>query len=230
MLNGLCKQIEAFLDLVLERSWQVIAQNVDDFDEAEVKKLLGLKRWSLIKKLSGPQRFAETVNGLTFNVFGLSQTLNLGKEAQKIGQLVQMLGASPPLLNEFAQEYSFAKLLNVQMKNLGINSNQLKLDEESRASNALGSAGPSPLEAMQRQLAAAQQGGAPGAAGPQGASGGAPGGSPPSGTPQGQSQVPQSGSVRQGGMGPPGLASLAQPKYPPSRALAAIQQPGGGKK
>lgn len=167
MLNGLAKQIEnAAIAKILNKGWMVCAQHLDDFDSDEMKKLLGANRAAIINSLTPQERFAETVNGMTFTVYGLTYTLNKAKDFRKIGTLMQTLASAPILAQAFAKEYDFSKLLRTVMKSLDIDPDQLKLDELEKQENAI----------------AALSGGAQGSA--------------QAGGPDKMSQVPQAGSDR----------------------------------
>jgi hypothetical protein len=108
-------------------------QHADDFDKDEVKKLLGPDRAAVIASMTSQERFAETVNGMTFEVYGLTYTLNKMKDFKRIMAFLQTISGSEVLAEEFAREYSFSKLLMQIMKALDINANQLKLGADEKA-------------------------------------------------------------------------------------------------
>jgi len=135
---GLAKNIEvSFIEAVVERSWMTIAQHMNDLHFEDVKAILG-PRADLVQSISPEERFAETVNGLKFRVFGITRTLNKIKEFRKIQGLLQTIGSSEILMQAFSQKFDFNKLLDEVMKSLDINTEKLQLDEAEIA------AGPEP--------------------------------------------------------------------------------------
>lgn len=176
MLNGVARSIECdFLVRVLKLSWMNCCQHLDDFDDTEVQKLLGPQIAAQIKALSPAERFAETVNGLTFEVFGITNTLNKQKDFRRLTALLQTIAGNQILTEAFAQEYSFNKFLGEIVKALDINEEKIKLSPEEKA-----------------QHDAAVSSGAPGA-------GAAPTGAAGSGSsPNLQSQIPQVASENAG--------------------------------
>jgi len=138
MLNGIAKSIENdFIVKVLEKSWQVSCQHYEDFDAPEMMKLLGKDRALAIKALSRPERFAETVGSYAFRVYGITGTLNKSKDFRRITTFLQTIAGSEVLVEEFAKEYSFGKLLTEIMKALGIEEGKLKLSQPEKTVNAV---------------------------------------------------------------------------------------------
>jgi uncharacterized Zn ribbon protein len=192
MLNGIAKSIEStFIKPLLEKSWMTVAQHLDDFDQDEVKKLLGEQTAAVLSAMSKEERFAETVNGLTFNVYGLTQTLNKQQDFRKITALLQTLAGDPVLMELFAQQYSMPKLLTEIMKSLNVNTEKLKLSPEDSG------------QAEQAMATPGQQGG------------------------NQQSQIPQAASAASGPL-TTSANSIAQPKFPPSRATSGTNNGSGG--
>lgn len=131
MLNGVCKALEVgAIDGVLELAWMTVIQHVDDFDSAELRKILGPQVADQIAKMTPEERFAETVNGIAFKVFGISNVLNKQKDFRRIVALLQTIAGDPVLMEQFAQHYDFGKLLKEIMKTLDINEDKIRLDKE----------------------------------------------------------------------------------------------------
>lgn len=197
MLNGVTKALEVhFIQPTLAKAWMTCVQHADDFDDTEIEKLLGPTRAGVWKSATSQERFAETVNGLTFNVFGLTNTLNKMKDFRRITTLLQTIASNEVLMETFAKEYDFNKLLNEIMKSLDVNTDKLRLDPDD---------GPRPAAAPP------QPPGMPGAPGEAGA--GSPGAPPPA-APNAQSQIMQSASGRAGPAERSG--PIPQTKFPPS--------------
>lgn len=193
MLNGISRSIEnQHIAEVLRKSWMTEIQHLEDFDTDEIVKLLGKEKAKLAQQSTRAKRFVDTVNGLTFQVFGLSYTLNKVKDFQKVQAFLQTLSQDPVLYEEFSKLYSPIKLLALIMRSLDIDPDRLQLDEEDQQQNSVGS--------IQ----------------------GAGAGTPTVGGPDMQSQIPQANSANSGM--PETIQSIAQPKFPPSRASTALQR------
>jgi hypothetical protein len=152
VFNGVVKNIEDdFVGRILRKSWMVTAQNMNDLNLSEMKALLGADRAQKLATVSPQERFASTVKGVVYKVFGLSMTVNKINDFRKISTLLQTIGTSNTLINEFQQKYSFTKLLGEIIRSLDINEDKIKLDPEEKARIEK-------EKAMQMQLAAAQAG------------------------------------------------------------------------
>lgn len=194
MLNGMVEMIEAnFLRPLLERSWQVACQHVDDFDRDELEKLIGVDEAAMLLNLSPAQRFAATVNGLTYQVYGISSVLAKLKDFRRLTSLLQTIAANQILVEEFIRTYSFEKFLTEVMKALDIDVDKLKRDELLEAQAA-----------VTKMLAGVASGPSPGQAIAAGAVAGA------GANPDAQSQIQNVNSVRAGG--------VPETAFPPSRA------------
>jgi hypothetical protein len=133
VFNGVVKNIEeAFVKEILRKSWNAIAQNANDLNLADTKALLGVERAMKIAALTPEERFAGTVNGNVFKVFGLSMAVNKINDFRKISTLLQTIGTSNTLIQEFQQKYSFTKLLGEIVKSLDINEDKIKLDPQEK--------------------------------------------------------------------------------------------------
>lgn len=178
IFNGIVKLIEPYyVAECLRKATLVMAQFMDDFDEAEVKTLLGDKA-PLVKAMTPEKRFAQVANGAKFKVYGLSTLLSRINDFRKITSLLQTISGSPVLMQEFQKKYSFTELLGEIMKALDIDSDKIELtDDEKKAVAA--------QQAQQAQMAQAMA-----AQGQKPPSGAQPGQQPGQG-PNAQSQIPQ---------------------------------------
>lgn len=131
IFTGIAKVIEeGWIEKTLDKSWMLTMQNADDLDSDEVRALLGQSRALKLASVSAEDRFAKTVMGHKFRVFGVSQTLNKMQDFRKLVSMLQTIGASPLLQEEFMKKYSFGKLLDEVMRSLDINTARLQVDEE----------------------------------------------------------------------------------------------------
>jgi len=145
VFNGTGKAIEEdFVAPLLEKQNDLCMQMADDMDSDEVKAIIGKERYEQIKDISPKQRFARTVNGSTFKVFGVSQTLSKIKDFRKLTTVMQTIATSDVLSEEFAKEYSFAKFLGEIIRSLDIDEDKIKLDDVDKKMNELGGANQAP--------------------------------------------------------------------------------------
>ncbi len=131
MFSGMAKQIEdLFISDILELSWATQAQFIDEMDEKELSALLTDKVKASLLALGAEELFAETVQGFKFRTFGISATLNKQKDFTKLTGLLQTIGSSQVLQEEFIKKYDFGKFLTEIMHSLDINSYKLQADEK----------------------------------------------------------------------------------------------------
>lgn len=175
VFTGLAKVIESHLEQILELIWMTCAQNMDDLDSQEMKDLIDPARATTLAAMTAPERFAATVGGFKFKVFGISQTMNKMKDFRKLTAMLQTIATDPVLAEEFQRKYDFTKLLEEIMRSLDIDTSKIELDESEQETRA----------------AAGQQGEQA-----QPAPGGQPGVNP---SPNMQSQIPQMASRETGG-------------------------------
>jgi len=127
MFTGIVKNIETGLDKVLEKSWKVMSQHMNDMNSAALRALLGGQRQKAIAGMSKEQIFAETANGTRFKTFGISETLNKQRDFTKLQALLQTVSGSEVLSEAFvSQGGSFSKLLDEIIKSLDINPAKIK--------------------------------------------------------------------------------------------------------
>jgi hypothetical protein len=130
MFSGIAKNLETlFLTRLLEKAWKTIAQHMSDLNSDEMKSLIGPQRWAQIANLSNEELFAETVGKVCFRVFGISATLNKQRDFSKLQGLLQTIGTSPVLMEEYNKKYSFVSLLTQIIQSLGIDPYKLEAPE-----------------------------------------------------------------------------------------------------
>lgn len=157
----------------LELACWTICQNWDIIDKEIFSSLFGKERGEELAQLEPQDIFVNTINGMKFEVFGISLTLRRQADFRKWTTLLQTVGSSEVLLEAFLSKYSFEKLLGEIMTAIDLNKSKIQNDAPtSPGGNSQAAAPP-----QQPGAAAMQQpGGAPGA------------------SPQAMSQVPQAGS------------------------------------
>lgn len=129
VFKGICEQIEQNgIKAILMKSGQTIMQFSDEIEESEVRAVLGDRADSFLK-LTPEERFAETVQGVKYEVYGISQHLAKAQDAQKIALAMQTIGASPTYMEAFVQEYSVSKVIAQYLKSIGINVRAIEISE-----------------------------------------------------------------------------------------------------
>ena len=130
VFQGIAKNVEAkMVQPELELAWKLTAQNIDKIDLEELVALFGRKRAEEIKAMDPEDVFAQTVSGLKFEVFGLSMTLSKNADFRKLTTLLQTIGASEVMIEEFIKRYDFGKLLGEIMTALDINKKKIEIDK-----------------------------------------------------------------------------------------------------
>lgn len=134
IMNGIVKVIEEeAVAPLLEKSVMTMCQNMNDLDSDEIKALIGEDRAREISKMAPEDIFAEIAGKHTFKVFGLSMTLNKIQDFRKIQSLLQSIGASPQMMQEFMRKYSMTKLLGEIIKSLDIDEDKIVMDPQEKA-------------------------------------------------------------------------------------------------
>lgn len=196
LFNGIVKVIEKdFIVQLLDKSWKTIAQHIDDLAVDENKALIGEQRAIQLSNYSKKEIFAGTVGKYAYSVFGLSSILNKMQDFQKLTALLQTIGTSPLMAQEFQKDYSITKFFGEVVKALDINEDKIKLtpaEQQQQAQQQQAAA-----QAQQQQPPTNQSEGVPGAGGV------------PSGQPNTQSQIPQAGNMSQ--MKMPSLPGITNP-------------------
>lgn len=127
VFKGIVQSIEEeFLQPILQKAWLVCAQMMNDMDESEMKSLLGSEQAQRIAAMSPEERFAETAEGQSFKVFGMSMTLNRLNDFRKLTTLLQTIGGSDFLMQAFAQKFDMSKFLDEIVTSLNVDTDKIK--------------------------------------------------------------------------------------------------------
>lgn len=154
----------------LELACWTICQNWDLIDSEVFVSLFDRERGEELSKLEPQDVFVQVVNGMKFEVFGISLTLRRQSDYRKWTTLLQTIGASEVLIEAFLAKYSFEKLLGEIMVSIDLNKSKIEQDKASQGAPQVTAPGPT----------MGQPGGAPGA------------------MPAAMSQVPQPGAQPNG--------------------------------
>lgn len=134
VFQGIAKNYEARQSTKeLELAWATTAQNWDKISLEEFKALFGDERGTKLHQLEPQDVFAATVDGIKFRVFGISLTLSKAQDFRKLTTLLQTIGASPVLMEEFVKKYDLGKLLGEVMTSLDIDKNKLEIPQTVQA-------------------------------------------------------------------------------------------------
>lgn len=137
VFQGLAKNFEAkHIVRELELAWMTTAQNWDRIDREVFISLFGAQRGAELSQLAPQDVFASTVNGIRFRVFGVSLTLSKAQDFRKLTTLLQTIGASEVLIEEFAKKYDFGKLLGEIMTSLDIDKHKIEIPQAVQATMA----------------------------------------------------------------------------------------------
>lgn len=134
IMNGIVKIIEGeAVRPTLEKCWLTMAQHMNDLDSDEVKAIVGEDQAKILSSMSAEELFAQTARGHKYKVFGLSATLNKIQDFRKIQAMLQSIGTSPQMMQEFLRKYSMTKLLAEVLKSLDIDDQKLMADPAEKA-------------------------------------------------------------------------------------------------
>jgi hypothetical protein len=137
MFQGLSKNIESkYIEPELELQWMTIAQNWEDISKDEFIALFGIERGTELSQLSSEDVFVSSVNGFKFAVFGISQTLSKAQDFRKLTTLLQTIGGSDVLIEEFIKKYSFGKFLGEVMGALDIDKHKIAIEQAPEGAQA----------------------------------------------------------------------------------------------
>lgn len=128
VFQGIAKNYETKHSMKeLELAWMTTAQNWNRISKEEFIAIFGAERGEQLSQLDPQDVFAATVNGIKFRVFGISLTLSKAQDFRKLTTLLQTVGSSEVLLEEFTKKYDFGKLLGEVMTALDIDKTKLEI-------------------------------------------------------------------------------------------------------
>lgn len=119
--------------------------------------LFGKERGEQLSQLEPQDVFVNTINGMKFEVFGISLTIRRQADFKKWTTLLQVISSSQVLIEAFLQKYSFEKLLGEIMTAIDLNKAKIQADQNASP------AGGQPGQPQQPGQPMGQPGGAPGA-------------------------------------------------------------------
>lgn len=152
VFQGISKNVEMKLvQPQLELAWMTIAQNWDCIDKEIFVSLFGSERAEEMSQMEPQEVFVQTVNGVRFDVFGISLSMAKSADYRKLTTLMQTVFSNPLLTEAFLKKNDPTRLLDEIMTTLNIDTDKIEIPN-------------SPQTQGQAPNAMAQPGGAPGAA------------------------------------------------------------------
>jgi len=131
VFQGIAKNVEVnLIQPELELAWQTTAQNLDLIDKEELVGLFGRERGEEISRMDPADVFAQTVNGVKFEVFGISLTLSKAADFRKLTTFLQTVASSELLLEAFLAKYDVSRLLGEIMTSLDIDKHKIELQAQ----------------------------------------------------------------------------------------------------
>lgn len=125
--QGLAKNFEEKkIQPELELACWTICQNWDRIDKEIFNSLFGKERGEQLSQMEPQDVFVATINGMKFEVFGISLTLRRQADFRKWTTLLQVIGGSEMLIEAFLQQYSFEKLLGEIMTSIDLNKSKIQ--------------------------------------------------------------------------------------------------------
>ena len=128
-MQGMAKNFEEkCIQPELELGCWTICQNWDLIDKEVFTSLFGKERGEELRHLDPQDVFVATVQGMRFEVFGISLALRRQADFRKYTTLLQVIGQSQVLIEAFLQKYDFSKLLGEILTAVDINKSKLAAD------------------------------------------------------------------------------------------------------
>lgn len=139
VFQGIAKNIESkFIQPELELHWSTIANHWNLISKDVFISLYGKDRGEELSQLDPEDVFVDTVNGFKFEVYGISQTLAKAQDFRKFTTLLQTIGSSDVLIEQFVAKYDFGKLLGEIMTSLSIDKHKLVIPNQPQAQPSQG--------------------------------------------------------------------------------------------
>lgn len=157
VFQGISKNVEMKLvQPQLRHAWMQIAQNWDRIDKEVFKSLFGAQRGEVMSQMDPEDIFTQTVNGVRFDVFGISLSMSKSADYRKLTTLLQTVFANQLLTEAFLKEFDPTKILGEVMQTLNIDTAKIKIDQPGGNPQGAGPSAQGPAQTL------AQPGGAPG--------------------------------------------------------------------
>lgn len=130
-LDGILVDLEKnVINQLLRKSWMTVLQNADNFPQDVLMGQIDKRAALLIMRASPAERFALFAGMSKFKTFGLSATMGMAREFQKLMALNQAISQNPLLLQAFMQKFDPVKTIDFMMKIINFNPENIQKDSE----------------------------------------------------------------------------------------------------
>lgn len=120
---------ETLIEPALQLLWMTLWQTLDDFSSPELVQILGPQRATILRSLSGEERFVLMANNVKFKVRGLRNLLSRVKDFQKINTVLSSIAQSPTLSMAWDAKYSTIRLLEMMVRAVNLDPTELEKRE-----------------------------------------------------------------------------------------------------
>jgi hypothetical protein len=132
--DGIVRDIETHgISRVLWLAWMVIIQEMDDMPLRHIKNPGTRAALNQLATMTAQERFVLLANDISFEVRGLSGTMQRSKDFQKFMGLMSSVSTMPMLMQAFFNKYSPEKALEQLFKYLNFNPSSMEMTQEERA-------------------------------------------------------------------------------------------------
>lgn len=133
-LSSISMDLETnIMEVLLRKSWLTILQHFDDLGRHDIVQAIGEKATVLMMSLSEAERFSMFAGCCSFKAFGLSAVLAATQDFQKLMAFFQAVSQNPVLMRSFLMQYDPTKVLNILMKHLNINPDDIAASPDQQA-------------------------------------------------------------------------------------------------
>ena len=117
------------MERMLRLSWLTMLQHIEDFTQNDIVQAVGQKAATLLLGLDDATRFSIFAGACSFTVSGLSAVLAATQDFQKLMAFFQAVSQNPILMKDFIGKYDPGKVLDLLMKHLNINPDDIAATE-----------------------------------------------------------------------------------------------------
>lgn len=177
IFDGLADDFDdVFIEPLAQQAWLDILQNVDQFPQDDLVRLLGKEVVDQLNALSPAERFERAARGFKFIGKGLRSVMQRQRDLQRMTTFLQIIGSNEMMLQELNRRFSVPKILSKIMLALEIDPEDVQLSPSEQAFREK-------VQLIQEQAMAAMRAGVGGEVPP----GAGPGRTPPNSSEPGNS-------------------------------------------
>jgi hypothetical protein len=133
MIDSISSELERnVIAPLLRKCWFTILQYADDIPAEDVVESIGVNAAFALSQMSPAERYVHLARA-DFEVMGLSATLRMGQDFQKLMALAQAAAQNPILMESYVRTVSGDKTLATMLRMLNIKPSDLELTDEEKA-------------------------------------------------------------------------------------------------